>query len=268
MKVTTTFPKREEFEKARARLDVLSLPYEVISPDPGFARVGAPALVVETEARAALTGRDADGFLCAGWVEYRPAQIDVPDEAPPAFEEDVFGEVRIMVLAPCVADATKIRLIAHLGGDLTEAFPYLNAEMGEASYNAKGPAFTFMDRYRLISMYPRRIAVAKADEIVDAWRTLEVLRRGANEVWARRAEIEPSHEMRQRPPALEIFKRLPGINCGACGEKTCLAFAVSLWNGAATPSQCKPVFSGEYGRMKEALLQVCAGLGVLDGVHE
>ncbi|MFP4056370.1 MAG: (Fe-S)-binding protein [Candidatus Brocadiia bacterium] len=257
-----TYPNRGEFEKAKARLGALSLPHEVVTPDPGFSRVGAPSLVMDSEVRMELGERVGDGFTASGWVDYRPAQFAVPTEAPREFEEDVFGHAAVMVLAPCVADPTKIRIIAHLSGDLTEVFPYLNAEMRQASYNVHGPTFTFMDRYRMVSLYPRRVAVAKADEIVDAWRVLETLRVRANEAWARRGEIEPSYEMRERPPALEILKRLPRTNCGACGEPTCTAFAVKVWSGERAVSECTPVFDGEHGELSDALVEVCSGLGV------
>jgi len=256
------FPTRGEFEKARAAFERRRLPFAVVSPDPGYRRVGAPALVADEEARREIVARDGETFTPAGWVEYRPATIVPPAEEPPAFGEDLFGEAAVVVLAPCVADPTKIRLIAHTSGDIAAAFPYMNAEMREASYNARGPTFTFMDGYRMISVYPRRIAVAKADEIVDGWRVLEMIRRRVNETWARRTEIAPSDEMRQKPPALEIFKRLPQTNCRACGDATCLAFAVRLWNGTGSPEECRPVFAGEFGRLREALLEICAGLGV------
>lgn len=262
MKFVTTVAQRSEFERAKARLDALGLPYEIVSPDPGFARVGVPALVVETSGRAALTSGDPDGFLCAGWVDYRPPRIAAPAEPPPMFEGDLFGEASVMVLAPCVADPAKIRIIAHLSGDVTEALPYLNAEVREASYNAKGPTLTFMDQYRVVSLYPRRIAIAKADDVVDAWRTMEMIRRRVGDVWSRRAEIEPCREMRQKPPVLEIFKRLPKTNCRECGERTCLAFAVRVQAGEVCASKCRPVFEGEFAHLKDALTQICMGMGV------
>jgi len=200
--------------------------------------------------------------VCSGWVEYRPARIAILAEEPPGFEEDVFGQAAVMVLAPCVADVSRIRLIAHISGDLTEVFPYLNTEMKQASYNRHAPTLTYMDEYRMISLYPRRITVAKADELVDAWRTLETIRRRVNEAWARRASIAPSYEMREKPPALEILKRLPRTNCRACGEPTCLAFAVKVWQGRALPSECGPVFTGGHAGLKDALVEICKGLGV------
>jgi ArsR family metal-binding transcriptional regulator len=166
-----------------------------------------------------------------------------------------------MLLAPCVADTEKVRIIAHTSGDLSQVFPYLNAEMQSACYNAHAPNLTFMDGYRMISLYSHRIAVAKPDEIVDAWRTLEMIRLKVNDVWRRRHEIEPCYELRARPPALEIFKRLPRTNCGECGELTCLAFASKVWLGQAAVDKCPPVFGGEYGHLKDALLEICQGLG-------
>jgi len=258
----TTFAQRREFLRAQARLDQLGLPYEFAVAEPGYARVGTAGLVVSPETRTALMAGGIDEFVCSGWVEYHPPRIAVPTEEAPVFAEDVFGQAAIMVLAPCVADVTKIRLIAHISGDLTEVFPYLNTEMKQASYNRQAPTFTFMDGYRMVSLYPRRITVAKADELVDGWRTLEAIRRRLNETWARRAAIAPSYEMREKPPALEIFKRLPRTNCRACGEATCLAFAVKVWQGGALPKACAPVFAGEYGHLKDALLEICKGLGV------
>jgi ArsR family metal-binding transcriptional regulator len=258
------FPNRAQFEKARAALESLSLSYHLISAEPGFGRVGVPSLVLEEDVYRTLYARCADAFTCAGWVTYRPATIRVPEQEPPSFPDDRFGQTAIMVLAPCVADPARIRLIAHLSGDLTEVFPYVNTEMPTACFNRNGPTFTFMDGHRMISLYPRRITVAKADEIVDAWRTLEAIRCRVNNTWARRAGIAPSYEMREKPPALEIFKRLPRTNCRACGELTCLAFAVKLWSGGGQVSRCQPVVAGAFAHLRPALLEICRGLGVIE----
>jgi ArsR family metal-binding transcriptional regulator len=181
-----------------------------------------------------------------------------------AFAEDLFGEAAIMFFGPCMADETKVRLVAHLSGDVTEALPYLNAEMRQACYNPAGPSLTFMEGYRLATLYPRRVALGKADEIVDACRVLEALRARVNQVWARRASITPSRAMRTKPPMLELYKRLPRSNCGACGEATCMAFAARLWMGDGKLRRCTPVFEGDYQHLRGALVEVCAGLGVWD----
>ena len=262
MRLVTTFPSRVEWEKATSLLHSLWLPFTVLSPEPGYARVAVPAIVVDEEVRAQLASQAAWRFSCSGWVDYQPATTRTPESKPPEFDPDVFGQILIMVLQPCMADAAKIRAIAHITGDLSGVFPYMNAVVSDAFYNPQGPTFTWRDGYRMITLYPRRIAVAKADEIVDLWRVLELLRVRFNTCWQRRGEITPSFTLRKRPPALEIYYRLPRTNCRACGETTCLAFAFKLWGGLTTLFKCEPVFSGDYGHLEEALLEICAGLGV------
>jgi len=43
---------------------------------------------------------------------------------------------------------------------------------------------------------------------------------------------------------------------------TCLAFAMHLWQGKTSPTMCRPVFDGEHSRLKDALVEICAALGV------
>jgi Uncharacterized protein conserved in archaea len=260
----TTFTDRREFERAATLLEKLKIEHALISPDPAYGHVGCPAIALADEAKSLFLEGAGVEILSAGWVDFRsPSQV-VPAEAPQEFAEDIVGRVAIVVLAPCVADLDRLRLTAHLSGDVSEALPYLNAEMAQGSYVAKLPVFTFMDGHRMVSLFRDRVAVAKADDIVDAWASLERLRCLVNDVWSRRAAITPSLELRRRPPALEIYKRLPGTNCKQCGEATCMAFAWAVWRGDAAPRLCLPVFEGDRGDLKDALLSICSGLGLGD----
>lgn len=259
----TTFSRRSEYEKAVTALEGMSLAYEEVSPDPGYSVAACPAIVMTQETRRALNAGAGEGIVFSGWVDYRPAKIAVPDEKPPEYAEDIFGHASVTVLAPCVADPEKIRIVAHITGDISPVFPYLNATVKGASYNKNDPNLTFMDGYRMISLYPNRIAVAKPDEIVDAWRTLEMIRHWVNSTWSRRGEIEPDFTLHVRPPALEIFKRLPRTNCRQCGEITCIAFAAKVYMGQESIDKCAPVFTGDQGHLKDALLEICQGLGTV-----
>jgi ArsR family metal-binding transcriptional regulator len=259
----TTFPTRGEFEKAVKALDTNGDPYERVDPSPALSRVAVPALLMSREVRGHLH-TVAQTVVFSGWVDYRPAGAVLPDGSAPEEESICFRRAAIMVLAPCVADETKIRLIAHLEGDLGPVLPYLNAIMPNASYTATADLLTFMDGYRMITLYRHRITIAKADEIVDGWLTLERIRRLVEDTWAGRNQIEPSYEIRKRPPAIEIFKRLPRTNCGRCGQPTCLAFALRLWTGEGSARLCLPVFehNGSASHLKDALSEICAGMGL------
>jgi ArsR family metal-binding transcriptional regulator len=265
--LTTTFARRAELDAARSALDAIGQPYSILDAAPGFAKVGTSALVLDEEIRRELARRDTTEFLSAGWVDYQPAKIQIPPNPPQEFRDDTFGKASLMVLRPCAADAKKLRAIAHLTGDLTEVFPYMNAISPNAFYNAKAQTFTVMEGPRTITLYPRRVAMAKTDDIVDTWRVLEMLRVQFNTCWAQRAHITPSYEPRKKPAALEVYMRLPKTNCGQCGERTCMAFAVQLWGGMTRLDACAPVFGGDFGHLKEPLSEIAAGLGVaLPGV--
>jgi ArsR family metal-binding transcriptional regulator len=264
----TTFSDPSELERAVTLLAQLGIAHQVVSPDPGYAAVGVPALVLSPEARSAFLDGGGGGLVTAGWVDFRPPAEEVPGGPPRVFEEDLLGRVAIVVLATCIADASKLRLIAHFSGDVAEALPYLNAELLKGSYVPKLPVFTYMDGHRMVSLFRDRIGIAKANDIVDAWASLERVRCLLCDVWTRRAEITPSFESRQRPPALEVYRRLPGTNCGDCGQATCTAFAWAIWRGDADPHLCRPVFDGERADLRDALLAICAGLGVADPADE
>lgn len=258
----TTFSDRRELARAEQLLVLLGIEHAVVSPDPAYECVGCPALVLNPEARAAYLENGGADLMSAGWVEYRPAEQSAPDGPPLAIPSELIPGLAIVVLAPCVADPDRLRLIAHLEGDAAEALPYLNAELPQASYTAKLPVLTYMDGHRMVSLFRDRVGIAKTDDIVDSWASLERLRGMVNDVWSRRDEIEPSFEARRRPPALEIYKRLPGTNCGLCGEASCTAFAWAVWRGDVEPRLCSPVFEGDRGDLKDALLSICAGLGL------
>lgn len=62
-----------------------------------------------------------------------------------------------------------------------------------------------------------------------------------NDTFARRSSIPVESVGRRRPGVLDILKALPVDNCGECGKKTCLAFALSLSVGESSPWDC-PAF--------------------------
>jgi ArsR family metal-binding transcriptional regulator len=261
----TTFPNKEEYAKAKTILDNSAVSYRILSPQIGYAAVGVTALVIEERDRSLFGRTDAATIITSGWVEYKEPNHAVPDVPPVTYSDDIFGNAVIMVLQPCIADPDKLRAIAHISGNLTEVFPYMNAVRKDAFFNTDGPTFTCMDKYRMLSLYASRIAMAKVDDMVDIWRTLDSLRVFSNECWQNRNSIKPSFELRKKPAALEIFLRLPRTNCGICGEKTCLAFALRLWSGQISLFNCKQVFDGAYVHLREPLFEICAGLGIEKG---
>jgi len=55
---------------------------------------------------------------------------------------------------------------------------------------------------------------------------------------------------------LDVYRHLPGTNCGECGEVNCMAFAAKLIEREKRVEDCKPLFKPEYKAKLQKLLEV------------
>jgi ArsR family metal-binding transcriptional regulator len=169
--------------------------------------------------------------------------------------------IEITHVLPCLADPAKIRFQAEPGTDLREILPYLNAVLPGAIYHHAARALTFTKEHRLICLHPRLITCAKANDLEDARSVLGWLTELINDTWARRGEIEPCYQRRERLTALAIYKLLPRTNCGRCSAPTCLAFAVELASEKRSLLQCAPLFGAPFAEKRRLLATMLADAG-------
>lgn len=183
-------------------------------------------------------------------------------------------KIEIEQVEPCFADENKIRVIAKISEDVSDLLPYLNALLANATYidKAKGsekgetstdeisysderPALTFTKGQKLITVYPRRVTIAKANDLMDAEVTLRWLVERLNYALEHRDEIRPLKEGKVKIRPLDIFGLLPQINCRACGEHSCLAFALCLLQERRRLSECTPLYQEEKWKGKRKRLE-------------
>jgi ArsR family metal-binding transcriptional regulator len=233
------FPNEGERDQARAVLQVAGQEVRVFQVPAGLVGVGIAAIHFPSEEEAAilhLLGRQ--NVIVGGTCEFDPAQVVgaasvcLPEGAGTEGDAALLERINLTMVLPCIADYRKIRIRAQMSHDVSAVLPYLNGLLPRATYNAAGQTFTFTAGERLITLYPRRVEMAKAEDVLDALRTLAWLREWINETWANRASLTPSYEKRMRPHALQVYPYLPAAqhNCRQCGEQTCLAFAVKVVN--------------------------------------
>jgi ArsR family metal-binding transcriptional regulator len=256
------FPKKSEFEIAKAKLDELNLQYTIINPPCKYENIAVACIVFEQEAYASLISNSNGDFVYSGCVEYRQSTNTLQENLEENLYEDVFGMAYIMVLSPCVADETKLRLTVHLSEDISPLLPYLNTYINNAFYTHESQTLSFTEQHRLIAIYKSKIAIAKADDITDAWRVIAKIRYLVNTVNKNKSSIEPSCAMRKKPAALEIYSFLPKTNCGKCNQKSCMAFAFALQNGTADPYTCTPIFQGDYKHLITKFTSLFPRLGI------
>ncbi|KYH33421.1 (Fe-S)-binding protein [Neomoorella mulderi] len=162
-------------------------------------------------------------------------------------------KIDVTKVETCLADAEKIRLQAVLSQDIEELLPYLNTVIKNAVYNHYAKNLTFMKEFRLITLYPRKLTMAKAVNMTDALQVLDWLKDLINDTHRRQKEISPTFTKKERPTALQIYKWLPGTNCRRCGQLTCLAFATRLLSGENALADCLPLAEAENSERFNAL---------------
>jgi len=99
----------------------------------------------------------------------------------------------------CNPSFQSLHCIAHLGQDVAEALPYLNAALGGFEYLREPPAVTFRIHGKIITVHPREIAVNALKYEEEADKILEWLRSEINEAWEKRGEISPRYEGAKGP---------------------------------------------------------------------
>lgn len=255
------FPNQDEGLKAQRIL---------VSKGENFKYISTLAVVVSEVRRQEVCRDIVDGnalisgyypFLYRDYKEdfFKRAEAYKSDYADGAF----LKIITLCYVAPCMADEKKIRLIAYFNRDITEVLPYLNAVIKGASYNKGASTLTFAKERRLINLYDIKITIAKADDIIDAWYILDEVKALINKTHENRSDIKPSYEEKVKVTALQIYGWLPKTNCRACGEATCLAFAVRFLQGEHKLLNCTPLSTeSKFIENKKIMQEMAEALGV------
>ncbi|MFN3761717.1 MAG: (Fe-S)-binding protein [Anaerolineae bacterium] len=156
----------------------------------------------------------------------------------------------------CVADPKKNRVIARFSGDVSPVFPYLNAIVPNLMYNPENNSVTVKRGERILTFYPEGAVMAKVDGAEDALVQLQWFQDICNEVWRRRAEITPCYERRNLLGVLDAYRLLPRLNCGDCGEPTCMAFAAALLRGDRHLDECSHLWEEAFAEGSRRLAEL------------
>lgn len=234
-----------------------------------FKHISSLAVVVSRDRRPQVCRVIAEGgVLISGYYPFVSRDEKdfferVRDYVSPGSEAVFLKGLTLSYVAPCMADEKKIRLIAFFHRHIAGVLPYLNAVIKGASYNKSAPALTFAKGRRLINLYDTRVTIAKADDIIDAWKILDEIKDLINQTYEQRSSLKPNEEEKVKVTALQIYGWLPKTNCGLCQEATCLAFAMKLLQGEQRLSQCRPLsMNAEFSATKAILEEMAQALGV------
>jgi ArsR family metal-binding transcriptional regulator len=153
--------------------------------------------------------------------------------------------------------ARHLRCFAHFEADIGAILPHLNAVLKGHQFSQQPLMLTVKlqkgEQAKLITIYPREIAINIVKDQEEAGEILEWLRQVINDTWERRQEIQPRFEVLPKPRILDILRLLPRSNCRQCGCPTCLVFAAQVSEGLKTPGACPPLEEPNRKRLTDYL---------------
>ncbi|MTI56922.1 (Fe-S)-binding protein [Geosporobacter ferrireducens] len=170
-------------------------------------------------------------------------------------------EIKMTRIQPCTADAGRMKFKAKFSRDVSEILPYINGRMQRAIYHKTAGTLTFHKEFRMITIYPEKLAVSKVINETDAFEVISLVQDLINDTYEKRDEIEPLYEMRERISPIEVYKHLPKLNCKRCGEMACMAFASKIVSSAQNIKRCLPLYEEEYKGNLEKLDTILQILG-------
>jgi ArsR family metal-binding transcriptional regulator len=254
---TFFFGNAEDLDRAVALTRGDGLDTGVLTPSPVDPSIRVWAATVRREAST----RAKDLFISAdlppiGFYDLPQPERPLPTEPPAEIIASPLGKMWPAFVAQCYADTRKTRIITHHENDVAALMPYLNSVMKSAQYNPGAPTLSFKRGVRAITLYPNKIAIAKADDMLDAWLLLKELKDLCADLSCRLDEITPDHSRSDPPMPLDIYKLLPRANCEQCGSPTCLAFAALLAAAEAHPDACPFLKDAEYAEGRFRLFEL------------
>jgi ArsR family metal-binding transcriptional regulator len=159
----------------------------------------------------------------------------------------------------CEPGAEYWNATARFEEDISEVFPYLNAQWKNVIYSPAAKQITWRHEDRAVAIKPREITISNLPDRDTATVEMEKIVGEINNIWMDRQKITPLHEPRKRLVAMEIYQLLPQTNCKACGAASCFVFAGKLAAGDADVHDCTPLFEeAQYAEKRQALLEMLA----------
>ncbi|SDC00245.1 MULTISPECIES: (Fe-S)-binding protein [unclassified Candidatus Frackibacter] len=162
-------------------------------------------------------------------------------------------KIEIEAIRRCGADKTKIRFRTRPSTDISEILPYLNATYPDSIYYAKKPSLELKKDDAVILLESEAIVLNELSNTTQGIKFVDWVKDEINRVYKNKDQIEPDYTSKENLSVPELYKNLPQLNCGKCGEVTCLAFATKFVKGEYQLEDCSPLLTAKYKKVKKRL---------------
>jgi ArsR family metal-binding transcriptional regulator len=166
-------------------------------------------------------------------------------------------EYTIRIVEPgCAPGSGHYGLQINLENDISEIFPYINAEIKDGYYDHVNHVLIWRESGQAYALHPGEIRIARIEDSSKANQIASEIIGKINRFWQDRHNITPCYAERKLPTTIDLFKLLPKTNCKQCGFVTCLAYADALRSGQVRLEDCLPLSESKYEENKLKLRDI------------
>ena len=258
------FPDWQSFDDASEALESAQALFEIM-PLPRFCHgLAVPAIRVPGSAKPLREFLVSRRISLSGLLPYQPFARDVPEAEPPdPLWKEVLGDLRVTAIKQSVTDPSRLRVEAVVEKSLSELIPIMARIIRGGSFHRDVPVLAFDEEHRLLAVSPREVVICRADDLLDAWIMLRSVVELVMSAWHRRESLKPETDPRHGIGAIEIFKRLPGENCGRCSNYNCMEFAVGILMGRHKPDECVSLQEKQDPTCRQSLEWLLRAVGLM-----
>ncbi len=164
----------------------------------------------------------------------------------------------------CLPTSVHFNLIMNFEDDISELLPYIAARLPGCTYIHGTNVINYPEKYHIIAIKPKEITITRIKDSREAKEICEHWKNFINETEKMRGSISPVYEKKLEIGPLDVFKALPGTNCGECGLPTCLAFAAAVVKREADISECEPFFKEVDPELRQGLMERLEQAGLVE----
>ncbi len=257
------FPDQQSYDRATDALAADQVPFEPLATPRFCAEMVAPALRVTGAIHELSHELRSRGIALSGVLRYRPFGRDIPDGGPPDPRwKHILGSLHLSSVRPSLTDPLKLRIEVVPEKSLKPLIPMMARLIRGGAYRYEVPLLVFEEEHRLLAVSGTEIVICRADDLLDAWIMLRCLIELVLSAWDHRLQLQPETDPRNGIGAIEMFKRLPGNNCGKCACGNCMEFAMMLFTGKSRMDQCPWLFQDEGAARRESLQWLLQAIGL------
>jgi len=158
----------------------------------------------------------------------------------------------IRQLLPCIADPSKLRVIANLAPPLRGSLKILEPLFPRSRYLDRTHSLIIQKEEIIITVYSSgKVGMGMIKNESEAREVLEELKITINKAISK--GIAPAPREKINIGLMDIYESLPQTNCGKCGEQGCYTFAIKLIAKEITLDRCTPLEEPRYILNKERM---------------